>query len=99
MSASSDVRSVHEIVKNELVAFVFTGDDEAFFVDVKESYARKKTALEKSLAASEKKLAVAERHTLAFLHNKNTLHDLTTIVDEAENKEKSSKEQCSFPLR
>lgn len=72
------------------------GSDEAFFADLKEFHATEKAELGKSLAASEKKPVDAERGVQEFEHNKNTLDDLATAVDEARTLLKSFKEQGHF---
>lgn len=59
------------------------GDDEAYLTYLKKCHAGEKADLEKWLTASEGGLVDADRRFQDFKHNKNTVDDLVTMVDEA----------------
>lgn len=96
LSVPSDVRSVQGVIKHALEVFVSGSGNEASLADLKEAYAAEKAELEKSLAESEKKLGYAERGIQELEHNKDTLVELMTKVDEAEAYLKSSEEHVRF---
>lgn len=63
--------------------FASVGCYEASLTDLKESSATEKADLEKSIIASEERLADAERCIEAFGNKKDTLNNFATQVDEA----------------
>lgn len=83
-SVPSDIRSFQGATKDVLVAFASVGSDDVSLAGGKEFHAAEKADLEKSLAASEETFADVERRIQEFWHNKETLDDLATDLDEAE---------------
>lgn len=67
-----------------MAAFASAGGDERFPADVKKSRAAKKADLENSLVESEEILAYRECHIPEFYHNKDTVHNFATKVDQPE---------------
>lgn len=70
-----------------------TKDDEASLADLKASFMGEKAESDNFLAASEEKLAYAERRVQEPEHNKATLDSLATRIDGVEVELKSSEEQ------
>lgn len=79
-------------MKAELAALAFADGGGTSFANLKEPYAAKKAQVEKSLTASEEKLVDDEHQIEKFEHNRNTLDELATMVDEAEIKLRGSEE-------
>lgn len=75
-----------------MAAFPSTGGDEQSLAYLKESQAAEKVYLEKSLSASEEKLANGERRIQEFENSKDTMDDISSEADEAEAMSKSSEE-------
>lgn len=78
------------------MAFVFTGGDETSLTDLKESHVVTTSGLKMSLSASEAKVVDAGRCIQVSEHNKNTLDDLETMVNEVEARLKTSEEHVHF---
>lgn len=96
LSVSYSVLSVQGLVKDVLAAPASTGGDEASSAGLKKSHDVKKADLEKSFALSKERLADAEHIIQEFKHNRDTLDDLTDMVDETETSLKGSEEQVIF---
>lgn len=97
LSVHFDVLSVQGVNKGALAACSSASGDKASFADLNTSHVVEKRDLERLLAVYEEKLADAERHIKDYYHNKGTLDDLKTEVDEAEAMLKRSDEQAHFP--
>lgn len=96
----SDIRSVQGVIKVSLEVSASAVGDDGSLANVKETYAAERAELEKSLAASEEKVADVEPRIQKFKPNKNTQHGLETIVEEAEAYWKSPRNMyCSSKIR
>lgn len=84
------------MIEDTLATFASTGSDYASSADLKGTYAAVRAELEKSLAASEEKLADVERRIQEVENNKGTLYDLARKDDEAEARLKTSEEHVGF---
>lgn len=84
------------MIKHALAAFASASGYEAPLTDLNESYAADETELEMSLAASEGKLADADRRIQKVENYKITLDELATKIDAGEAKLRSSRKHVLF---
>lgn len=89
-SVPCNVCSVGGTVIDAFTAFVSPDGDEAFFIDLKESYATEKAGFKNSFVASEEKLVDVDHFIKAFEYAKYTLDELSIKVDEARARLKTS---------